>query len=120
MVAGTLPICYLDARILFDPSASHSFMSPIFASRMEWQPSKLLIPLFVPTPLSDELETNIFFPSCLVLVEGRELLADLVLLDVIDFDVILGMDWLAQHYASLDCCEKVVIFRIPNDEEFRF
>ena len=34
--------------------------------------------------------------------------------------VTLGMDWLAQHYASLDCHEKVVIFRIPNDDEFRF
>ena len=34
--------------------------------------------------------------------------------------MILGMDWLAQHYASLDCREKVVIFRIPNDDEFRF
>ena len=32
--------------------------------------------------------------------------------------VILGMDWLAQHYASLDFREKVVIFRIPNDNEF--
>ena len=85
---------------------------------MAWQASKMLFPLSVVTSLSDELETDIFFPSCPVLVEGRELLADLVLLDVIDFDVILGMDWLAQHYASLDCREKVVIFRIPNDEEF--
>ena len=32
--------------------------------------------------------------------------------------VILEMDWLAQYYASLDFREKVVIFRIPNDEEF--
>ena len=32
--------------------------------------------------------------------------------------VILGMDWLAQHYASLDYREKVVIFRITNDKEF--
>ena len=30
------------------------------------------------------------------------------------------MDWLAQYYASLDCHEKVLIFRIPNNEEFRF
>ena len=36
----------------------------------------------------------------------------------VPFDVILGIDWLAQHYASLDYREKVVIFRIPNDEEF--
>ena len=53
-------------------------------------------------------------------VECRELVEGLVLLDVIDFDVILGMDWLARHYATLDCREKVVIFRIPNDEEFKF
>ena len=111
-------MCYFEARVLFDHSASHSFVLPVFASRMEWQPSKLLFPLSVVTPLSDKLETDIFFPSYPVLVEGRELLADLVLLDVIDFDVILGMDWLAQYYASLDCHEKVVIFRIPNDEEF--
>ena len=68
MVAGTLPVCYLDARILFDPGASHSFMSPVFASRMEWQSSKLLILLSVVTPLSDELETDLVFSSCLVLV----------------------------------------------------
>ena len=80
----------------------------------------MLFPLSVATPLSDELETDIFFPSCPVLVEGRGLLADLVLLDVINFDVILGMDWSARHYASLDCREKAMIFRIPIDDEFRF
>ena len=48
------------------------------------------------------------------------MLADLVLLDVIDFEVILGLDWLAQYYASLDCREKIVIFEIPNNDAFRF
>ena len=45
-------------------------------------------------------------------MECRELVADLIL-----FDVILGTD---RHYATLTCREKVVIFKIPNDEEFRF
>ena len=97
VVSGILSVCSLDARVLFDHGASYSFILPVFASRMEWKPSKMLFPSSVMTPLSDELETDIFFPSCPVLVEGRELLADLVLLDVIDFDVILGMDWLARH-----------------------
>ena len=70
----------------------------------------MLFSLSVATPLSDELKTDIFFPSCPVLVEGRELLADFFLLDVIYFNVILGMDWLAQHYTSLDYREKEVIF----------
>ena len=59
---------------------------------MGWQPSKLLISLSVVTLLIDEFETDVVFPSCSVLVEGRELLADLALLDVIDFNVIPRMD----------------------------
>ena len=87
---------------------------------MEWKPSKLLFPLSVATPLSDELETDIVFPSFSALVEDKKLLADLVLLDVINFDVILEMGWLAQYYATLDYREKEVIFRISNDMKFWF
>ena len=55
-----------------------------------------------------------------MLIGGRELLADLVLLDVIDFDIILGMDWLSQHYTIVDFLRKEVIFIILNVEEFKF
>ena len=41
-----------------------------------------------------------------MLIEGRELLADLVLLDVMDFDVILEMNWLSKHYVTVDCRRK--------------
>ena len=52
-------------------------------------------------------------------LECGELVADLVPFDVIDFEVILGMDQLPRHYAMLDYQEKAMIFRLPNDEEFR-
>ena len=45
-------------------------------------------------------------------MECRGLAADLVLLDVV-----LGIDWLTRHLATLDCRKKVVIFRIPNDKK---
>ena len=80
----------------------------------------MVIPLSVSMPLSDLLDTDVVLLGWPVLIEGRELLADLVLLDVMDFDVILGMDWLSQHYATVDCRRKEVIFRISNDEEFKF
>ena len=120
VVAGTIPVCYCDARVLFDTGAMHSFISSVFASKVICQRSRVLYPLSMVTPLSDELETNVFFPSCPVLVEGRELPADLVLLDVIGFDVILGMDWLVQYYAIVDCHVKEVIFRILDENEFQF
>ena len=80
----------------------------------------MTIPLSVATPLSSSLGTGVFLSNYPVLIEGKELLADLVLLDVMDFDVILGMDWLSQHFATVDCRRKEVIFRIPNDEKFKF
>ena len=55
VVAGTLSVCSDEARVLFDPGASHSFVSPVFASRIVWQSSRLLIPLSVSSQLSDEL-----------------------------------------------------------------
>ena len=92
VVTGTISVCYCDARVLFDPGAMNSFITSVFASKVACQPSRMLYPLSVATPLSDELETDVFFPSCPVLIERRELPADLVILDVIGFDVILGMD----------------------------
>ena len=54
-----------------------------------------MVPLFTVTPLRDELKTYIIFLSRPVFVEDQELMADLILWDVIDFHMILGMDWLA-------------------------
>lgn len=36
--------------------------------------------------------TNLVYKSCVVMIGGHEMLANLVLLDLQDFDVILGMD----------------------------
>ena len=54
------------------------------------------------------------------LIADRELLADLTLLEMRDFDIILGIDWLATHYAMVDCHRKKVIFQEPSEIEFCF
>ena len=42
-------------------------------------------------------------------------MADLIELDMVEFDVTLGMDWLHASYASVDCRTWVVMFQFPND-----
>ena len=34
IMAGTILVCFLDARVLLDPGATHSFVSPVFASKL--------------------------------------------------------------------------------------
>ena len=59
--------------------------------------------------------------SCVTKIADRELVADLTLLEMKDFDVILGMDWLAANYASsVDCRSKKLKFQIPGEMEFSF
>ena len=110
---------FLMLDVLLDPGAIHSFLFPMFALKSGWQASRMVIPLSVATPLSNSLDSDVFLPNCPVLIEGRELLVDLVMLDVMDFDVILGMDWLSQHFATVDYRRKWLIFRILNDKEFK-
>ena len=49
-----------------------------------------------------------------MVVEGVVLKANLIPLEMTDFDVILGMDWLSSHRASMDCFTKKIVFRKPG------
>ena len=55
-----------------------------------------------------------------MMIGYREMPVDLVLLHLQDFDIILGMDWLASYHASVDCFGKMVMFSIPGQPEFSF
>ena len=55
-----------------------------------------------------------------VLIGGHEFPADLVALDMRDFDVVLGMDWLSRHRATLDCYKQEVKLHRPGKLEVKF
>lgn len=52
--------------------------------------------------------------SCILGIEDRELSVNLILLNMKDFDVILGIDWLATHHAIIHCYSKEVVFHLPG------
>ena len=76
--------------------------------------------LFVATPLGDLAIVNKILRDCCVMIGYREMTIDLVLLDLQDFDVILGMDLLASYHASIDYFGKRVTFSILGQPDFSF
>ncbi|KAL5837100.1 hypothetical protein ACOSQ3_014269 [Xanthoceras sorbifolium] len=70
--------------------------------------SMLIIAVSFPT--GDTVLVDKVYRGSRVIIEGREFLADLVVLDIQDFDVILEMDWLSRHHATVDCFRKEVSF----------
>ena len=76
--------------------------------------------LVVTIPLGGQILHNMVFKGYEVLIEGVVLKANLILLEMYDFDMILGMDWLSTPHASLDCFTKKVVFRKPQYPKFEF
>ena len=50
----------------------------------------------------------------------HEFEANLMSLDIHDFDVILFMDWLEFHYTTVDCFKKKVVFKKTGNAEVKF
>lgn len=116
---GTYIIANNLAKILFDPGSTHLYVSPHFAAKLNTAPTSLDFTLTVNTPLGDSLDTDVVFKYCEVVLEGKEFVADLILLNMNDFDVILGMDWLAAYHAKVDCFAKTVSFGIEGQSNFQ-
>ena len=66
-------------------------MSLYFASFSE-SPMPLDHP-FWGMPMRESLMVQLVYKSYVVSVDGIEMLANLMLLDMVDFDIILNMDW---------------------------
>ncbi|KAH0757160.1 hypothetical protein KY290_020653 [Solanum tuberosum] len=71
-------------------------------------------PIHVSTPVGESLVVDQILRSCLVTIQGCDTRVDLILLDMVDFDVILGMDWLSPYHAVLDCYAKTVTLAMPG------
>ncbi|OMO86567.1 reverse transcriptase [Corchorus capsularis] len=102
------------ARALIDTGSEHSYVSYGFAQYANVPLSPLIPQLIVQTPfLESLLKTNVF-KDCDLLVGNVVFEADLIPLEIYDFDVILGMDWLSRHGAQIDCQTKTLMLKKPD------
>ncbi|XP_070047357.1 uncharacterized protein [Nicotiana tomentosiformis] len=114
VVTGTLTVCALDAYDIMDHRSTFSYVTPNFALDFGFDPEQLLEPFSVSTPVGDSVIASRVYRDCVIIIQDRETTADLIELEMIDFDAIMGIDWLYKYYAILDCRAKVVNFEFPN------
>ncbi|KAF5477353.1 hypothetical protein F2P56_004002 [Juglans regia] len=120
VVTGTLMLFSRYASVLFDSGATHSFISNHYASLSERLPEPLETSMFVIMPLGEHINCSSVLVGCPVGIQGSILPTDLVIFNMFGFDVILGMDWLSQNHACVDCFNMRVAFKSKNGEEFSF
>jgi hypothetical protein len=108
VVAGTLQLGLIQVYALIDLGASHSFMAHRIVSNLKVLPSRLSVGVVVSTPLGKNINIDEVYKGVILYFEGVELRVDLMPLELYDFDLILGMDWLSRYRAQVDCFTKTV------------
>ena len=66
-------------------------------------------PLYVSSPLGVRARVGMICRGCELEISGILLTMDLRVMDMLEFDVILGMDWLTTYRVVIDCERRRVI-----------
>ena len=110
VVTGILSVLSHPVYALIDPGSTLSYVTSLVAEKFNRTPEFLVKSFEVSTPVGESIIAKRVYRNCIVTVGGHDTLADLIELEMVDFDVIMGMDWLASCYAMVDCQAKKVSF----------
>ena len=109
VVAGTLSVSDQEAYVLFDSRSTHTFVSNKFAKTLSVKSEKLDFELYVSTPAGNLMCACDVLRSCKVVIGGKIVFVDLIILDMCEFDVIFEMDWISMRGVSIHGKEKKIL-----------
>ncbi|GJZ86506.1 putative reverse transcriptase domain-containing protein [Tanacetum coccineum] len=118
IVSRTLSTYDRDVFVLFDTSATYSVISLTFSKHIKVPSIPLDFALSISTPIGNNVVLSHGYRSCPLHFDDKIRFSKLLPLEMSDFDIILGMDWLTEHRATIDCHTKCVIFVNLNNPEF--
>ncbi|KAL5548506.1 hypothetical protein UlMin_003737 [Ulmus minor] len=120
VVTGQLFVANKYALVLFDSGATHSFASTSFADCVDRGKDVINQTFRTALPSGDVMISSYWLRNVPIVIFGRELSVNLIILDMRDYDVILGMDFLAKYEATINCKARSVNFRPQGDDQFEF
>ncbi|XP_073049575.1 uncharacterized protein [Primulina eburnea] len=120
MIAGKCYLCSYPAYILIDTGASHTFISKRFVVEHHMRSSPLSMPLSVSTPSGVDISVVSMISDGIISYEGYELRSDMIILDMTNFDCIVGINVLRRYCATVDCYQRVVYFYTDEKERWTF
>ncbi|XP_028114164.1 uncharacterized protein LOC114312152 [Camellia sinensis] len=120
VIRGNLVLYNSWVHVLFDSGATHSFISTSCVKSLGLRCEPLETTLRVASPLGGSIRVGLICRGCKLEVSGLHLSCDLRVMNMSDFDIILGMDWLSAHQAVIDCYRKRVTVCTPSGTCFQF
>ena len=106
--------------MLFDSRTSHSFIAALVVIELGLEVEALEKPLYVSSPLGIRARIGMICRGCELEISGILLTMDLRVMDMSEFDVILGMDWLTSCRVVIDCERRRVTAYTQNSTRVVF
>ena len=105
--------------VLFDPSASHSFICREYVEDHKITMLPMRKPMIVNSPRG-EMKENRICPKVSIDIKGVNFEANLIVLELMDIDVILGMGWLSACKGVIKYVERSVLLTTPSGERIEY
>ena len=104
MFAGSMIISSYDAYVLVDTDAMHTCISEDFLSAcLFFLKSVKDSVMYVSMPLCNGEKLTIVYKVIDIVIDGVHMPIDMLVFPISDFDVVLGMNWLNEYRATIDC-----------------
>nr|GEX41249.1 hypothetical protein [Tanacetum cinerariifolium] len=115
VVTGTFLLKNRYASVLFDTGVDKSFVSTTFSTQINITPFTLNHCYDVELADGRIIGLNTILRGCTLNLLNHPFNINLMPIEVVSFDAIIGMDWLVKYQAVIACAEKIV--RIPWGNE---
>ena len=119
-IQGMFLLSRLWARVLFDSTASHSFIVASCMRELGLEVETLEKPLYVSSPLGTRVSVDMICRGCKLEISRILLTVDLRVMDMSEFNIILGMDWLTAYRVVIDCERRRVIANTQDGTRVTF
>ncbi|XP_071714285.1 uncharacterized protein [Rutidosis leptorrhynchoides] len=113
-ITGMFLVNSVPARVLFDCGANCSFVSTTFCAKLNVPVSVINEPLSVEVGDGRTVPVTKFVSGITIDIEGSLFPVTCLVMPIPSFDVVLGMNWLSDHKASIKCDRKVISFLVDG------
>lgn len=113
IVIGKLSIFSHNINVLIYLSSMLSHVTPLIVGKFKRALETQVNPFEVSTSIRDSIIAQGVYHNCIVTIYDFDTLVVLIELDMIDFNVIMDMNWFATCYCIIDYQTKKIHFHFP-------
>ncbi|KAI3493570.1 hypothetical protein L1887_40770 [Cichorium endivia] len=114
VVSGIFTLNSIPVYVIFDPGATHCFVSTSVISHLNVSLTPMDESLEVAVADGRYVRVSEHIEGCQLKIYGTTFPIDLKPMTTKEFGVIVGMDWLATNYANMDCRNKNITVLTPE------